>query len=264
MYTLPVLFLLYLLSLRGRRNAPGMEELKKWYYAHRGLHNAQRPENSMAAFRAALEQGFGIEFDLHLLKDGNLGVMHDSSLLRTTGREGKMEELTTAELKQYFLNGTQETIPEFREILELFDGKAPLIIELKSEGGNAAKLTETAVRQLEGYSGPYCIESFDPSCIRWLKQHRPEIIRGQLAYNSLGDKNGFSFPVRFITSFYLENFLTLPDFIAYDLKSRKNLSNFLCRKVWGIQGVSWTIRSKEDFNTLVKEGWIPIFEKFLP
>lgn len=264
MYTIPILFLLYLLSLRGRKDAPGMEELRKWYYAHRGLHDGDKPENSMAAFRAALEKGFGIEFDLHLLKDGNLGVMHDSSLLRTTGCDGTMEELTTADLKNYRLNGTEETIPEFREILELFDGKAPLIIELKSEGGNAAKLTETAVKQLEGYKGAYCIESFDPFCIHWLKKHRPDIIRGQLAYNSVGEKNGYFLPVRFITSFYLENFLTVPDFIAYDVKKRKNLSNFLCRKVWGIQGVSWTIRSKEEFNTVVKEGWIPIFEKFLP
>lgn len=264
MYTIPIFCFLYLLSLRGRRNAPGMEELRKWDYAHRGLHDGDKPENSMAAFRAALEQGFGIEFDLHLLKDGNLGVMHDSSLLRTTGQEGKMENLTTADLKNYHLNGTEETIPTFRQILELFDGKAPLIIELKSDGKNAAKLTETAVRQLEGYTGPYCIESFDPYCIHWLKKNRPDIIRGQLAYNSVTDKNGYPIWARLVTSFYLENFLTLPDFIAYDVKSRKNLSNFLCRKLWGIQGVSWTVRSKEIFDTVKKEGWIPIFENFLP
>ena len=74
---LVVLFVLYLLSLRGRRNAPGWKGLLSWKYAHRGLHDAEKPENSLAAFRAALEHGYGVELDLHLLADGNLGVMHD-------------------------------------------------------------------------------------------------------------------------------------------------------------------------------------------
>lgn len=259
-----IICLLYILSLQGRRTHPGMAALRGWRYAHRGLHNETRPENSMAAFRAALENGYGIEFDLHLLKDGNLGVMHDSALLRTTGCQGTMEELTTEDLKRYHLGGTEETIPEFRQVLELFDGKVPLIIELKSEKGNAAKLTETACKMLEGYHGPYCIESFDPYCIRWLYKNRPNIIRGQLAYNCTGVENGFPWLVRFITSFYLENFLTKPDFIAYDFETRKTLSNFLCRRLWGIQGVSWTLRTHEQFDEAVKEGWLPIFEKFIP
>lgn len=260
-----VLFLLYLLSLQGRRNHPGMAELHRWRYAHRGLHNAQRPENSMAAFRAALDGGFGIEFDLHLLKDGNLGVMHDSDLLRTTGQAGKMEDLTTEDLKNYHLQGSDQTIPQFQDVLELFDGKAPLIIELKSVGGNYAQLTKTACEMLEGYKGPYCIESFDPFCIRWLRQNRPDIIRGQLAYNSLKDEKAhYPLLVRFITSFYLENFLTRPDFLAHHFEDRKNLSVFLCRKLWGITAVSWTLKTREMFDTAEKEGWIPIFEGFTP
>lgn len=257
--------LLYLLSLMGRRSHPGMETLRGWNYAHRGLHNETRPENSMAAFRAALEHGYGIEFDLHLLKDGNLAVMHDSKLLRTTGQEGNIEDLTTAQLGSYRLQGSEETIPEFRQVLELFAGKAPLIIELKTAGGNHAALTRTACEMLEGYEGPYCIESFDPFCIRWLKQNRPDIIRGQLAENSVTNHNtAYPWIIRFLTSFYLENFLIRPDFIAYKFEHRKTLSNFLCRKLWGIQGVSWTLRSHEQYDEAVREGWIPIFEKFIP
>lgn len=251
---------LYLLSLRGTRGR--MEQFRGWNYAHRGLHNAQRPENSMAAFRAALEHGYGIELDLHLLKDGNLAVLHDSNLLRVTGQEGIIENLTTEELKNYHLNGTQETIPEFRQVLELFRGKAPLIIELKTYGGNHAKLTETACRMMEGYEGLWCMESFDPFCIRWLKQNRPDILRGQLAENSMGSQNGYSWFIRFMTSFYLENFLTRPDFIAYKFEHRKTLSNFLCRKLWGIAAVSWTLKTPEQYRQAVDEGWLPIFEGF--
>lgn len=255
---------LYLLSLRGRRNHPGLERLRGWSYAHRGLHDEEKPENSMAAFRAALEHGYGIEFDLHLLKDGNLGVMHDSALLRTTGREGRMEELTTEDLKNYHLGGTEETIPEFRQVLELFDGQAPLIIELKSVDNNYARLTETACAMLEGYSGPYCLESFDPRCIRWLRKNRPELIRGQLAENSMGLKGAYPWLLRFVTTNHLENFLTLPDFIAYRYADRKTLSNAICRGLWKIQGVSWTIRTQQEYDTAVREGWLPIFENFLP
>ena len=129
-----------LLSLRGRSCHPLMQDLRGWAYAHRGLHSDGIPENSMAAFRAALEKGYGIEFDLHLLKDGNLAVIHDSALKRTTGKEGRVEDLTTQELERYALEGTEETIPTFRQLLDLYAGKAPLIVELKPVDGNHAAL----------------------------------------------------------------------------------------------------------------------------
>ena len=259
-----LLFAMYLLALKGRRNAPGLEQLRKWRYAHRGLHGDGKPENSMAAFRAAKDGGFGIEFDLHLLKDGNLGVMHDSNLFRTTGEEGRMEDLTTEDLCRYHLGGTEETIPQFSQVLELFDGKAPLIIELKSVDSNFARLAETACRQLEGYKGPYCLESFDPRVVRWLKCNRPELIRGQLAEGMRKGDSPYPWLLRFGMAFLLSNFWNRPDFIAYDFTTRKNLSVFFCRRLWKITGVSWTIRTKEQFADAQNEGWIPIFEGFLP
>ena len=87
--------MLYIGSVGGRTGHPGLKDLQGWNYAHRGLHSKDVPENSMAAFRASLERGYGIEFDLHLLKDGNLAVIHDSLLKRTTGQEGRIEDLTT-------------------------------------------------------------------------------------------------------------------------------------------------------------------------
>ena len=264
MIILVLVVLLYVLCLAGRRNHPGMAELKKWSYAHRGLHDNSKPENSMAAFRAALEGGFGAELDVHLLADGNLAVFHDSDLLRVTGQSGVIEDLTTRQLETFHLNGTAQTIPEFRQVLELFDGKAPLIVELKTHNRNHAELAGAVCRMLENYSGPYCLESFDPLAVRWLKKNKPGIIRGQLAENTMKAFPEYPWPLRFITSFYLENFLTKPDFIAYKFAQRKTLSNRLCRSLWGITGVSWTIRTKEEFHAAVQEGWIPIFENFLP
>ncbi len=261
---LAAIIALYVLFLRGRSGHPGLEELRRWAYAHRGLHGNGLPENSMAAFQAALEGGYGIELDLHLLKDGNLAVIHDSLLKRTTGAEGHIEDLTTEDLKAYRLEGTEETIPTFRQVLDLFSGKAPMIVELKAERGNHAQLAETACKMLETYEGPYCIESFDPRCIRWLKQNRPNIIRGQLSQNFLRTNEKLPWILKFLLTYNLLNFLTCPDFIAYHFADRNTMSNDYCRKVWKLQGVSWTLRSQEEYDTAVKEGWIPIFEYFNP
>lgn len=259
-----LLLLLYILGNRCRGNHPGMDALRGWSYAHRGLHGDGRPENSMAAFRAALEGGYGIELDIHLLKDGNLAVIHDSSLLRTAGCDLRIENLTTADLKKHRLEGTEETIPTFREVLDLFDGKAPLIVELKSEDGNHAALAEAACNMLENYQGTYCIESFDPRCVHWLKKNRPHIIRGQLARNFVISDSKLPYVLRAILTQNLENFLTLPDFTAYKFSDRRNLSTWICRNIWKAQGVSWTLRTQEEYDIAVKEGWIPIFEGFRP
>ena len=90
---------LWILAQRCRRGHEAWPELKQFRYAHRGYHNKPTvPENSMAAFRAAVERGWGAELDVHLMKDGNLAVIHDASLLRTAGADVKIEDLTKADL----------------------------------------------------------------------------------------------------------------------------------------------------------------------
>lgn len=263
--TLALLFLLFALSLMGRRGHKALPKLRGWAYAHRGLHGNGRPENSMSAFQAALEGGYGIELDVHLMKDGNLAVIHDASLKRTTGADVKIEDLTTGELANYCLEDTQETIPTFQQVLALFDGKAPMIIELKAERGNHAALCETVCKALEAYHGDFCMESFDPRCVHWLRKNRPDILRGQLSKNFMRDeKSPLSKPLKFIVTHQLMNFLTRPDFIAYGFEDRKTLSVILSRRLWGLQGVTWTVASQEDYDNAVREGYIPIFEGFCP
>ncbi len=258
------LLLLYLLALMGRTGHPALAELKKWKYAHRGLHRPGVPENSMAAFRAALEGGFGIELDIHLMKDGNLAVIHDSSLKRTAGADVNIEDLTAGELARFPLEGTGETVPLLSQVLALYQGKAPLIVELKSAGNNTSELCEAACKLLSGYKGAYCLESFDPRCVLWLRRHRPELVRGQLSENFLKSGGNFPFPLRLMMTALVTNFLTRPDFVAFRYADRKLFSNTLCRKLWRIQGVSWTLKDKQELDTAVKEGCIPIFEGFLP
>lgn len=256
---------LYLFLIQCRRGHPGLENLRGWSYAHRGLHGNGVPENSMDAFKRAKAAGYGIEFDVHLLSDGNLAVIHDASLKRTAGADVQIEDLTVEQLQDYCLEGTNEKIPTFQQVLDLYAGAAPLIIELKAERGNAAALCDTVCKVLDTYSGDFCIESFDPRCIAWLKKNRPDLIRGQLSENYFATpRSKLPWYLKLLLSCHMMNFLTKPDFIAYRFSDRKRLDNFLCRRLWGVQGVTWTIKSKQDHDTAVKEGWIPIFEGFLP
>ena len=103
--------LLYILCLRCSRRRD-WKKFQGWRYAHRGYHDKPRiPENSIPAFRRAVQCGFGAELDVHLMKDGHLAVIHDASLLRTAGADVLVEDLTAEELKQYRLEGTEHHIP---------------------------------------------------------------------------------------------------------------------------------------------------------
>ena len=264
-YILLVLCIVYVLALQGRRNHPLWSCFRAQRFAHRGYHDKpQIPENSLPAFRRAIAHGWGAELDVHLLKDGTLAVFHDSSLSRCTGAQGMIEDLTFEELRALRLEGTDEQIPLFDEVLALFETATPLIIELKSANGNHYALTKAVCERLDTYKGVYCIESFDPFCLLDPKKLRPDTCRGQLSMNFLKDPSGLPLYKRFIAGNLLLNFLTRPDFIAYHYSTRKNMSNSLCRRLWGIQGVSWTIRTPQEFIQATQEGWIPIFENFQP
>lgn len=256
------------LLLKPRRNQPGWDRLEGVRYAHRGLHDPALniPENSMAAFRRAVAHGFGAELDVHLMADGQLAVVHDSSLKRVCGADVYIEDLTAADLERYPLMGTQETIPLFAQVLELFQGKTPLVIELKVERGNAYALTDAVMSALEGWDGVYCLESFHPAALLRLKEKYPQALRGQLSQNFLkpGEANGLSLPVRFLLTNLLTTAATRPDFIAYNWKDRGNASLRLMKALYGVHEVSWTVRDRETMDALDRAGASSIFEGFVP
>lgn len=260
-----VLFVIYLLLLRPRTGHPGWDKLAAFRYAHRGLHDKENgiPENSMTAFRRAVEHGYGAELDVHLLKDGSLAVFHDSTLKRICGAEGRIEDLTAQNLGSYRLSGTEETIPLFTDVLALFENKTPLIVELKVVDGNAAALTDAVMNLLKGWDGTYCIESFHPAVVKHLKEHYPNVIRGQLSENFFKSKS-ISLVNTILMTFLLTTAFTRPDFIAYKHQDRANISLRLMRKLYGVHEVGWTIREQAVMERLEKDGVTPIFENFIP
>ena len=264
---LVILAELWFLALQCRKNHPALKMLSSFRYAHRGLHDKPTiPENSMAAFRRALDNFCGAELDVHLMADGNLAVIHDSSLLRTAGVDVAIEDLTVADLKRYRLEGTDEHIPLLGEVLALFEGRAPLVVELKAERGNHDALTAAAVAELDKYKVLYCIESFDPRCLMWLKRNRDEIVRGQLSEQFLrhGEGGGHGRTVLWMVGNLLTNFLTRPDFIAYRFCDRRCLPLKLCRKLYKVKEFSWTITDRQQMAEAEKDGCCVIFEQFEP
>ncbi len=262
-----LIFLLYILCLRCNRRRD-WKKFQGWRYAHRGFHDKPRiPENSIPAFKRAVQCGFGAELDVHLMKDGHLAVIHDASLLRTAGVDVQIEDLTAEDLPQYKLEGTEYHIPLLEEVLPIFAGKAPLIVELKAERGNADALAAAACKLLDKHrSVTYCMESFDPRCLMWLWQNRPDVVRGQLSEDFARHGDGKNLPgvVRWVLSNLLLNCRTRPDFIAYRFEDRKSLSLKLCRGLYGAQEFSWTIRSKADMDAAEEAGALVIFEQFDP
>ena len=233
-------------------------------YAHRGLHdnNTDAPENSMKAFKKAVEAGYGIELDVQLTKDKIPVVFHDFTLKRVCGAEGRVDAYTYEELQQFHLMNSDEKIPLFSDFLKLVDGKVPLIVEMKIERDDVT-VCELANELLKDYKGVYCIESFSPFGVLWYKKHRPETMRGQLSEEFAREKEGHGI-VFWIMAKLLENFITRPDFVAYNTKHYKNLSRRICRSFYGNLAVAWTIKSQEDLEFKRKYFDSFIFDSFVP
>lgn len=261
---LVLLAVFYIFAVKGRTDAADMSGFRKYHYAHRGLHAEQIPENSFAAFNAAVNGGYGVELDVHLTRDDTLVVMHDATLERTTGVNKLTSSLTKDELKNYRLEGTTEAIPEFKEVLNFFSGRVPLIIELKVDGNNYADLCFSVCETLKDYKGLYCLESFDPRCVLWLKKHRPAIIRGQLTQNFLHTRSIMPYIIDLGLTLLLGNIATRPDFVAYRYRDRNNISNKVYRNIWHGNGIYWVITNREDLKNAVDDGYMVIFEDFLP
>lgn len=159
---------------------PGLEWVSERPYAHRGLHGLGVPENSMAAFRAAIAGGYGIECDVRLSRDDVAHVFHDRALARLTGMPGRLEELDAADIARLRLRGTNETIPTLAALLAICD-ETPLLVEIKSDR-NAfalARLCAAVARDMASHEGPAAVISFDPRALHWFAAHRPHVFRGQ-------------------------------------------------------------------------------------
>ena len=231
-------------------------------YAHRGLHKKDKslPENSLGAFKAAVDAGYGIELDVHLTADDQLVVFHDDTLKRVCGVEGRTDDRTLAELRQLRLYGTEYTLPTLDEVLDVLAGKVPLILEIKrGEKRERNMLLCKKIRErLQRYDGPVCIESFDPSIVAWWRRNAPEVLRGQLSQPPATYKGSSKWITGFLCGNLLTNVAARPHFIAYKICD-KPFTVRLCERMGALRAC-WTSREwkHERGNDMV------IFERYRP
>ncbi|MDO5703365.1 MAG: glycerophosphodiester phosphodiesterase family protein [Lachnospiraceae bacterium] len=267
MYILFIAIVLLLIAMwpgEGRRDR--MQTYIRCPIAHRGLHDNKgpAPENSIRAFRLAVEKGYGVELDVRLSSDGQAVVFHDRSLKRAAGIDRNVDDMNWSELRQVKLFGSEERIPLFADVLRVIAGRVPIIMEIKAESVEAAERTsEEAIFLLDSYEGDVCMESFHPAAVRYFRKMRPETLRGQLSEKF----SGYAFPHRvgaFALSFCVFNFLTRPDFIAYNVRHMNLMRYRLQHDLFHAVCAAWTVKSEEEMLRTAGAFDILIFEGFEP
>lgn len=226
--------------------------------AHRGLHNDIYPENTIAAFKHAIEKGYPIELDVQLISDGTVVVFHDDDIYRLVNVKKKVKDLTPDDLKKYTIKNSDQHIPTFNEVLELVDGKVPLLIEIKNEGKVGA-LEQKVIDILKDYKGKFVIQSFNPFVLSYFYKHAPHILRGQLS-GSFDD-----FKMNFIKKAILRNMIlnkfSKPDFINYETKK---IPSKPVKKYKHLPLLAWVVKNKEEQKRIESLGGNIVFENFEP
>lgn len=228
--------------------------------AHRGLHNDEFPENSLGAFKNAIENGYAIELDVHLSLDGEIVVFHDDNFLRMTGFDGLVEETLSSKIDELVLNNTRDRVPKFCEVLDIVDAKVPILIEIKNKH-LVGPLEKSLCTLLQNYSGEYAVQSFNPNSLKWFRDNFPSAIRGQLS----GDfKNeALEWYKKFVLRYLLMNWASRPDFIAYDIDLLPCWAVTRLKNK-GMPVLAWTTDSAAKQNKATQYADNIIFKGILP
>ena len=206
-------------------------------FAHRGLHGAGRPENSLAAFEAAVGRGHGVELDVRLTLDGRAAVFHDEALDRLAEAAGPVVKMTSDELRTVRLRGSGERIAMLEDALELVRGQVPLLVELKAPRTSAERLCATVARALHGYIGPVGVMSFNPEVGDWFAHRSIRRLRG-LIVSEQGRRG-----LRGRIERWVGVRRARPDFLACDIRDLP--SAFAAKqRARGLPILTWTVRSE--------------------
>jgi len=238
--------------------------------AHRGLHTSATGliENSAAAFEAAIAKGYGIEADVRPSACSTAMIFHDDTLERLIEGQGAVRAHDAATLKSFKYRGDPSPMIDFAEMLELVDGREPVLAEIKSdwEAPDVAFL-EAIAKLASGYRGPIALMSYDPTVITVLKELVPQIPRGLVSglFEGLDHWHGRLGPERaYRLSHLLESQDAAPDFYAYHVGSLPTPVTRFVREVMGLPLFAWTVRTPEEREVAARWADAPIFEDYEP
>ncbi|MDQ7260801.1 glycerophosphodiester phosphodiesterase family protein [Paracoccus sp. PS-1] len=236
--------------------------------AHRGLHGPGVPENSMAAFRAAIAAGYGIECDIQRASDGTALVFHDDDLPRLTGAEGLVSALGIDALSMLRIMGTEEHIPTLAELLDEVAGRVPLLIEIKDQSmrssAEVGDLQAEVARLLSGYDGPVAVMSFNPHAVAAFHAAAPGVTVGLTTCGyEAGDWPMLDDATRAHLAAIGDFDRVGASFISHD---RRDLGNpaVAALKARGVPVLCWTVRSTAAEAEARRVADNITFEHYLP
>jgi glycerophosphoryl diester phosphodiesterase len=221
--------------------------------AHRGLYNTTVCENSKGAFRNAIEHNVSIELDVQMTHDEELIVFHDENSFRLTNQSFDVSATSYELLKELKLLDTQEGIPLLQEVLNLIQGKVPVLIDIKNNQFDAILEIKLA-KMLDEYKGEVAVCSFNYQTIKWFSQHRPNTLRGL----NFGDRPRYGFRdfLEFLYCFDRSE----PNFVSLDYALLDTFIVKYCRFL-KIPLLCWTIDSQEKKDKALKKVQGIIFEQ---
>lgn len=232
--------------------------------AHRGLHDATAGviENTAAAFRAAIDGGYGIECDLQISADGEAMVHHDDTLGRLNDGAGPLDAMTAAALKRVPFKGGGEPMMTLGELCDLVGNRVTLLLELKGRFAGDTRLAARTASVLSGRVGPIAAMSFDPGLMAALRRLSPSLPLGLVAMRRAPDA-----PATAQMSTFRYARLALAarlQFLAYRVHDLGSLPPLFARNVLGWPVLTWTVRTGEDRARAARHADQIIFEGFRP
>jgi glycerophosphoryl diester phosphodiesterase len=245
-----------------------LEWLEAKPIAHRGLHDAARGviENSAGAVRAAIAADYGIEVDLQISADGEAFVHHDDVLGRLTEGEGRLDQLSAAELKRVRYRDSDEHILTLGELCDLVDRRVSLLLELKSRFDGDDRLPTRVAAVLAGYGGPVAPMSVDPRQLGVLRQRAPALPRGIVAAKYRPHPYWDQMPpwLRYGMGSLLPSVPVRPQFVAYGFDDLPAAAPTVARHVLCLPVLTWAVRSAADRERARHFADQIIFEGFRP
>lgn len=208
-------------------------------FANKGLHGSRHPENSRAAIEAAVAMGYAVKVDVQFSLDGLAYVIADPTIERMTGETGQVRHLSSKHLGEVRLRGSDETIPQLKEILGLVAGRTPVLVELRTIEGHVSQLCVAVRHAIEGYRGEAAVMSLHPEVPRWFASHGSRITRGlMLSDDSVYAREAGAEQIKAI-------WRSRPEFLAVDIRDLP--SRFAQRqRKRGIPILAWTVESAEQ------------------
>ncbi len=234
--------------------------------AHRGLHDAAAGviENTASAFAAAIAGGYGIECDLQISADGEAMVHHDDALGRLTEGGGRLADMSAADIKQARFKQSADRILTLGELCDQVDGRATLVLELKSRFAGDRRLAQRTADVLASYRGPAAAMSFDPALVAAVRDIAPRLARGIVAQRRYDNWPGLPPALARQMAHLLHLPRTRPHFIAYAIKDLPALAPLAARIILRLPLLTWTVRSENErrraaayADQIIFEGWRP-------